>query len=159
MRLLSTVFSLTQLLMHLRFSLFYKRMPVWFHNLKAKTQKSIPCPLSVFLSKKILHIICWGKSFKNNLYKTLVRYWKKMIIIVCLFVWFFHPINNLSVIKGRVFLGWTSTKLGIMFLLKDTTQWRRWGSNSAAPQSRVKHSTTEPLRSKNDNYNLKVCQW
>ena len=34
-----------------------------------------------------------------------------------------------SVIKGRVFLGWTSSKLGLMFLLKDTTQWRRWGSN------------------------------
>ena len=40
-----------------------------------------------------------------------------------------RPINNLSVIKGRVFLGWTSTKLGLMFLLKDTTQWRRWGLN------------------------------
>ena len=50
---------------------------------------------------------------------------------VCLFVWFdfLRPINNLSVIKGQVFLGWTSTKLGFMFLLKDTTQWRRWGSN------------------------------
>ena len=36
------------------------------------------------------------------------------------------PINNLSVIKGQVFLGWTSNKLGLMFLLKDTTQ---WGSN------------------------------
>ena len=33
-----------------------------------------------------------------------------------------HPINNLSVIKGRIFLGWTSTKLGLMFLLEDTTQ-------------------------------------
>ena len=33
-----------------------------------------------------------------------------------------RPINNLSVIKGRVFLGRTSTKLGYMFLLKDTTQ-------------------------------------
>ena len=31
-----------------------------------------------------------------------------------LFVWFdsLHPINNLSVKQGRVFLGWTSTKLG-----------------------------------------------
>ena len=44
-------------------------------------------------------------------------------------------------------MGWTSTKLGLMFLLKDTTQWRRWGSKPAAPRSRVKHSTTEPLRS------------
>ena len=60
-----------------------------------------------------------------------------------------HPLNNLSVIKGRVFLGWTSAKLGLMFLLKDTTQWRRWGANPRPPRSRVKHSTTEPLRSQN----------
>ena len=75
------------------------------------------------------------------------------------FVWFdsLRPTNNLSVIKGRVFLGWTSSKLGLMLLLKDTTQWRQWGSNpqllglksSTLPLShcRVKHSTTEPLRS------------
>ena len=64
--------------------------------------------------------------------------------LFCFFVWFdsLRPISNLSVIKGRVFLGWTITKLGLMFLLKDTTQWRRWGSNP-----RVKHSTTEQLRS------------
>ena len=47
-----------------------------------------------------------------------------------LFVWFdsLRPINNFSVIKGRVFLGWTSPKLGLMSLLKDTMQWCRWGS-------------------------------
>ena len=47
------------------------------------------------------------------------------------FVWFdsLCPIKNLSVIKGQVFLGWTSTKLGFMFLLKDITQWRQWGLN------------------------------
>ena len=56
----------------------------------------------------------------------------------------FHPINNLSVIKGWVFLGWTSTKLGLMFLLKDTTQWRRWGSNL---RTLGLESSTLPLRS------------
>ena len=63
---------------------------------------------------------------------------------VCLFVWFdsLRPVNNLSVIKGRVFLGWTSTKLGLMFLLKDTTQWRRWGSN---PRPFGLESSTLPL--------------
>ena len=47
------------------------------------------------------------------------------------FVWFdsLRPINNLSVMKGRVFLGWTSTKLGLTFLLKDTKQWHLWGSS------------------------------
>ena len=51
--------------------------------------------------------------------------------MLCLFVWFdsLRLINNLSVMKGRVFLGCTSTKLRLMFLLKDTKQWRRWGSN------------------------------
>ena len=60
------------------------------------------------------------------------------------FVWFdsLCPINNLSVIKGRVFLGWTSTKLGLMFLLKDTTHWRRWGSN---PRPFGLESSTLPL--------------
>ena len=63
---------------------------------------------------------------------------------LCFFVWFdsLCPINNLSVIKKRVFLGWTSTKLGLMFLLKDTTQWRRWGSN---PRPFGLESSTLPL--------------
>ena len=54
-----------------------------------------------------------------------------------MFVWFdsLRPINDLSVIKGWVFLGWTSTKLGLMFFLKDTTQWRQWGSNPRPPVS------------------------
>ena len=58
-------------------------------------------------------------------------------------VWFdsLCPINNLSVIKGLVCLGWTSTKLGLMFLLKDTTQWC-WWLEPAAPQSWVKHWAT-----------------
>ena len=36
--------------------------------------------------------------------------------MVCLFIWFdsLRPINNLSVIKGRVFLCWTTTKLWLM---------------------------------------------
>ena len=74
----------------------------------------------------------------------------------CLFVWFdsIHPINNLSVIKGRVFLGWTSTKLGLMFLLKDTTQWHRWGSN---PQPFGLESSTLPLShcAPIDSYHIK----
>ena len=61
-----------------------------------------------------------------------------------LFVWFdsLRPIINISVIKGRVFLGWTSTKLGLMFLIKDTTQWRRWGSY---PRPFGLESSTLPL--------------
>ena len=52
-----------------------------------------------------------------------------------------RPINNFSVIKGRVILGWTSTKLELMFLLTPVRL------EPAVLRSRVKHSTTEPLRS------------
>ena len=66
------------------------------------------------------------------------------IILLLLFVWFdsLRPINILSVIKGLVFLGRTSTKLGLMFLLKDTTQWRWWGLN---PRPLGLESSTLPL--------------
>ena len=61
------------------------------------------------------------------------------------FVWFdsLRPINNLSVIKGRVFLGWTSSKLGLLCLAHTAETPVRL--KPAAPQSPVKHSTTEPL--------------
>ena len=70
-------------------------------------------------------------------------------MFVCL-IWFFtsHQ-QSFYFIKERIFLGWTCTKLGLMFLLKDTMQWRRWGLNPR-PRSRVKHSTTEPLCSLRD---------
>ena len=67
----------------------------------------------------------------------------------CLFVWFdsLRPINNLSVMKGRVFLGWTSTKLGLMCLAQGHNTVMPVRLEPAAPRSRVKHSTTEPLPS------------
>ena len=67
-------------------------------------------------------------GYRNGRYYHHRRRYHQLFLV---FVWFdsLCLINNLSVIKGRVFLGWTSTKLGLMFLLKDTRQWRRWGSN------------------------------
>ena len=61
---------------------------------------------------------------------------------LCLFVWFdsLRPINNLSVIKGRVFLGWTSTKLGLMCLAQGHNAVTPVRLEPAVPQSRVKHS-------------------
>ena len=87
----------------------------------------------------------WTSDFQSieyfylNINRVSFCGWKK-----CWFVWFdsLRPINNLSVIKGRVFLGWTSTKLELIFLLKDTTQWRRWGSN---PRPLGLESSTLPL--------------
>ena len=67
------------------------------------------------------------------------------------FVWFdsLRPDNNLSVMKVRVFLGWTSTKLGLMCLTQGHSTVMPMRLEPAAPRSRVKHSTTEPLRSLN----------
>ena len=82
--------------------------------------------------------VYWSSLCQNGIFQLFFLIWSQALL---LFFWFvsLSPINNLSVIKGQLFLGWTSTKLGLMFLLKDTTQWRRWGSN---PRSRDKHSTT-----------------
>ena len=94
-------------------------------------------------------------------YLVLLIHWNGLQILTwvptCLFVWFdsLRPINNLSVIKGQVFLDWTSTKLGLMFLLKDTTQWRRWGLNQ---RPLCLKSSTLPLCSLNKRLGLKVLQ-
>ena len=92
---------------------------------------------AIFISQQPLQGQCINLS-----YVFLKQYQQPLNKVA--FVWFdsLRPINNLSVIKGRVFLGWTSTKLGLMFLLKDTTQWRRWGSN---PRPFGLESSTLPL--------------
>ena len=48
---------------------------------------------------------------------------------------------------GTVFLGWTSTKLGLMCLAQGHNPVTPVRLEPAAPRSRVKYSTTEPLRS------------
>ena len=67
--------------------------------------------------------------------------WSHLGLVLFEFI-LYIPVNNLSVMSGRVFLGWTSTKQSYCALLKDKTQWSWWGSNL---RSRVKHSTTESL--------------
>ena len=56
-------------------------------------------------------------------------------------------VNNLSVTSGRVFLGWTSTKLGLMCLAQGHKAVTLVRFEPAVLRYRVKHSTTEPLRS------------
>ena len=74
------------------------------------------------------------KAKKHRLYTWVFFFLFDLILYV--------PVNNLSVTSGWVFLGWTSTKLGLMCLAQ--------GHNTVtlelvALRSRVKHSTTEPL--------------
>ena len=90
--------------------------------------------LQLFMTSFYLYIVIMSWLFCDNIYNGRKLgfhfsslHWEVWI----LFVWFdsLRLINNLSVIKGHVFLCWTSTKLGVMFLLMDTTQWRQWASN------------------------------
>ena len=58
-----------------------------------------------------------------------------------------RPINNPSVIKGQVFLGWTNTKLGLMCFAQGHSAVTPARLKPTAPLSRVKHSTTESMPS------------
>ena len=62
-------------------------------------------------------------------------------------VWFdsLRPSQKFSVILGWVFLGWTSTKQGLMCLAQEQITVTSVRLELTAPQSQVKHSTTEPL--------------
>ena len=67
----------------------------------------------------------------------------KVVVVVCLFDLILNvPVNSFSVMLGLVFMGLTSTKQGLMNLLKDTTQCRMVRLEPATPRSRVKHFTT-----------------
>ena len=77
----------------------------------------------------------------------LVQKWE-IILWLCSFIFDFilcGPVNNLSVTSGRVFLGWTSTKLGLVCLAQGNKAVMPVRLEPAALQSQVKHSTTEPL--------------
>ena len=79
-----------------------------------------------------------------NVHKTLSHYNIKHVLY---FVWFdsLRPINNLSSINGRVFLGWTSTKLGLMCLAQGHKAVTLVRLEPAASRLWVKHSTTALL--------------
>ena len=55
------------------------------------------------------------QPFSNRCHQDCEKWLRHIANFVC-FVWFdyLRPINNLSVVKGPVFLDWTSTKLGLI---------------------------------------------
>ena len=66
--------------------------------------------------------------------------------LFCLFdLILYVPVINFSVMWGRVFLGWTSTKQKYMYLAKGHNKVTPVRLEPMAPRSGVKHSTTEPL--------------
>ena len=79
-----------------------------------------------------------NSSKRIGLNQTTIKYFDLILYV---------PVNNLSVTSGRVFLGWTSTKLGRMFLTQGHNAVTPVRLEPVALRSRVKHSTTKPLRS------------
>ena len=77
--------------------------------------------------------ICYGHQ------KQYSWHWFPLIKRRIFYVWFesLHPINNLSVLKGWVFLGWTSTKLGLMCLAQGHNAVTPVRLEPTAPWSRV----------------------
>ena len=72
------------------------------------------------------------------------------------------PVNIFSVMLGCVFLGWTSTKQGLMCLSQGHNAVMSVRLKCATLQSRDKHSTTEPLRSQytKAKYSFHInCYW
>ena len=69
--------------------------------------------------------------------------------LFCLFdLILYSPVNNFSVMSGLVFLGLTGTKQRLMCLAQGSNAVMPVRLKPATPQSRVKHSTTEPLCSR-----------
>ena len=70
------------------------------------------------------------------------------MLLICLFVLIIYvPVNNFSVTLGPVFLDLTSTKQRIKCCAHGHNTLPLVRLEPATPQSRVKHSTAEPLRS------------
>ena len=64
----------------------------------------------------------------------------------CLFdLILYAPVNSFSDMSGRVFLGWTRTKQGLICLAEGHNTVMTVRLEPATPWSPVKHSTSEPL--------------
>ena len=73
------------------------------------TFRSLSLSLSLFFSRSLCRSLTHSRALTLR-----SRYKSFHYMFVCLFVWFdsLRPINNLSVMQGRVFQGCISTKLG-----------------------------------------------
>ena len=90
-----------------------------------------------------MHLNIWSIILQNLILGLSMNIFRKTWTMTFKLHWFiilfdlilYVPVNNFSVMSGQVFLGWTSTKQGLMCLLKDTMQWRGWGSNLISSQA------------------------
>ena len=101
------------------------------------------CPTTNSANAQVMWHLVWNN--KDDIISYVHIQWKEEIYF-CLFdLILYIPVNNLSVISGQVFLGWTSTNQGLMCLAQGHNAVMPMRLEPAALQARVKHSTTEPL--------------
>ena len=81
-----------------------------------------------------------------------INHYKGMLCLFDLIL--YVSVNNFSVMLGQVFLGLTSTKQRIKGLSQGHNKVSPVRFEPAKPQSRVKHSTTEPL-----HYSIRGCRF
>ena len=103
---------------------------------KATTSLRRKCHL--FLSRNLFNLI-----LIYLFHRTITM---PILLFVCLSIYVSSTISR-SVMWGRVVPGWTSTKLGLMCLAQGHNTVTLVKLEPVAPPSRVKLSTTEPLRS------------
>ena len=109
---------------------------VWkkFYNLGSRCFKLTPWCCSKLKSWQLICAFtvcqCTGLAVPRFLMESHSNFTERhqMPILFCLFD-FLCPINNLSVKKGRVILGWTSTNLELMCLAQGHNSDAWWGSN------------------------------
>ena len=101
------------------------------------------CCLAIFFSPKNVSIpISW------LLLNQLKRIHTVFFLFFVYLIWFSTSQSTIfSVMSGRVFLGWTSTKQGLMCLAQGHNTLTPVRLEPAILQSPVKHSTTKPLGS------------
>ena len=106
---------------------------------------SCDCQCSVALPHGAVGLIILTYFFLSRI-RLIV--WPRNPVLVCLLDLILNvPINNFSVISGWVFLCRTSTKQGLMRSAQGHNTVTPVRLEPVTPRYRVKHSTTEPLRS------------
>ena len=92
-------------------------------------------------------MVMWRSCEHVNLVLFLYLQFFTIVLLIFFYLILYAPVNNISVMLGRVFLGWTNTKQGLMCLAQGHNAVTPVRLEPTALRSRVKHSTSEPLRS------------
>ena len=89
--------------------------PHWYRSGKWNSANEL---VIIYHSRHFIPIFISHLDLLQSLKQFFINVSYHILVLFVCFVWFdsLRPINNLSVIQGRVFLGWTSTKLGGMCL-------------------------------------------